>query len=124
MELILIRGLPGSGKTTMAKTQYPDHIHFEADQYFEKDGEYLFRPHLIKDAHEQCQNNTRRALGRGRDVVVANTFTQKWEMEPYHRMAVANGATVKVIEATGKFKNIHGVPDEVIEKMRNRWETL
>jgi len=35
-ELILIRGISGSGKTTMAKRDFPDHEHFEADMFLRR----------------------------------------------------------------------------------------
>lgn len=43
VELLLIRGLPGSGKSTMAK-EYAKagYVHCEADQFFEIDGQYRF----------------------------------------------------------------------------------
>jgi hypothetical protein len=61
---------------------------------------------------------------------VANTFTQRWEMEPYLRMASQYGARIVVIDAFDggmtdeelAVKNIHGVPVEGIRAMRNRWE--
>ena len=31
--IVLIRGVPGSGKTTKAKAEYPDHELIEADQF-------------------------------------------------------------------------------------------
>jgi len=40
-ELFLLRGLPGAGKSTLAKSIGP--INIEADQYFiDSDGEYKF----------------------------------------------------------------------------------
>lgn len=41
-ELVLIRGLPGSGKSTMAKVlAQVGYEHYEADMFFERDGVYL-----------------------------------------------------------------------------------
>lgn len=52
--LIIIQGLPGSGKTTLAKevsSQF-NIPYFEADQYFEdKDGNYNFNPKYLHSAH-------------------------------------------------------------------------
>lgn len=117
--LVLIRGLPGAGKSTIAQ-HLPEYVHVEADHFFQKDGQYQFDPNRLQEAHDWCLATTRQALADGRSVVVANTFTKIWEIKPYLRLGVA----VQVIEATGCWPNIHGVPDQVIEHMRRRWENL
>lgn len=122
MKLVLIRGLPGSGKSTMARAM-TDHQHFEADMFFEQDGEYRYDASKIKDAHEWCQIQTFKALANGKSVVVSNTFTRRSEMEPYFDMAKTFGIVPRIIEATGNWPNIHGVPESVIQNMKQRWET-
>jgi hypothetical protein len=92
--------------------------HFEADMYFMKDGQYQFDYTKIKDAHAWCQNQTKEALARGEEVVVSNTFVKEWEMQPYLDMCPA----VRIITLEGNYGNIHGVPEEVIERMRSSWE--
>ena len=122
--LILIRGVPGSGKTTLAKQYAAEGFqHFEADDYFThpSDG-YRFDRDELKNAHQWCQACTRRAIRLGLDVVVANTFTRRWEMEPYFEMAEQFGADLEVIEATGEWQNVHGVPADVVQAMRARFE--
>lgn len=124
MELVLIRGLPGSGKSTLAKSM-TSHAHVEADMYFVVPYVgYVFDASKIRAAHGWCQRRTRWLLESGQNVVVSNTFTQKWEMQPYIDMAAALNVKVRVIEATGNFKNVHGVPDDIIEKMKARWEVI
>ena len=56
--------------------------------------------------------------------VVANTFTRRWEMEPYLEAAKHRGVSVRIIEATGNWPNVHGVPEDAIERMRARWEPV
>lgn len=125
MELVLIRGLPGSGKSTMARgTMFEDFEHYEADMFFERSGEYCYDASKIREAHEWCQLQTLKALANGKRVVVSNTFTRRFEMEPYFEMCKTFGIKPRVMEATGNWLNVHGVPAEVIEKMRQRWESM
>lgn len=121
MELVLIRGIPGSGKSTIARSMH-GYSHFEADQFFMRDGEYKFDPSKISQAHQQCISNSNAALMNGNDCVVSNTFTRHWEMKPYIEMAKKIGASVRIIVATGRYKNCHGVPEEAIQRMLDRWE--
>ena len=125
VELLLIRGLPGSGKTTMAK-KYAEvgYVHCEADQYFERDGVYKFDPAKLHAAHDDCLRRAIAALDAGRSVVVANTFTCRWEMEPYLKAAKKRGIKVRIVKATGNWPNVHGVPADTIERMRERWEHI
>lgn len=121
-ELVLIRGLPGSGKSTIAKAM-AGYVHYEADMYFEcVDGVYRFRPSEIAIAHQWCQAMAEDELTNGRDVVVANTFTQRWEIIPYVQIAKRAAANLRVITARGEFASVHDVPDEKIKAMRQRWE--
>lgn len=117
-EIVLIRGVPGSDKTTKAKTEYADHKLVEADMFFEDDGTYKYDHRKIKDAHKWCQDTVEQWLEMGYDVVVANTFTRVWEMQPYLDM----GYPVKIVEATGNYGNVHGVPPEIVRRMRERFE--
>jgi hypothetical protein len=57
-------------------------------------------------------------------IVVSNTFTQEWEMEPYFEMAKKYGYKVFsiVIENRHGGSNEHGVPEDKIKIMKERFE--
>lgn len=121
-KLVLIRGMPGSGKSTIAKSM-PGFDHYEADQYFyDKDGNYNFDANKLGHAHDWCQNSTNDSLARGRNVVVSNTFTTKKEMKPYFDMAKNHGIVPSVITAKGDYGSIHNVPVHALNRMKDRFE--
>jgi len=126
--LFLLRGLPGSGKTTLAN-QLGGFL-VEADRYFMEYGEYKFDASKLKEAHAWCRNQVKEWMetnDRGFDVpriVVSNTFTQEWEMKPYFDLAKEHGYTVfsLIVENRHGGKNVHDCPEETIAKMRERFE--
>lgn len=126
--LYLLRGLPGSGKSTLAREL--GGFHLETDMFFIYDGEYRFNPSNLKAAHEWCRQTIQEAMvGWNRippeeKIVVSNTFTQEWEMKPYYELAEKYGYAVfsLVVENRHGGVNEHGVPDETLEKMENRFE--
>ena len=123
-KLVLIRGLPGSGKSTEAKKLF-GFKHFEADMYFiDENGEYKYEARKIRDAHNWCRLETYKAVENGLNVVVSNTFTTNREIEPYFDIADMFGITPVIVECKGKWKSVHNVPDEVINRMADRWEEI
>lgn len=120
--LYLVRGIPGSGKSTFARSLGFKH-HFEADMFFlDERGNYKFDASKIKKAHEWCQSKFLAALSSGENIVVSNTFIRKWEMEFYKQKAEEFGYKVIVKTMTGNYENIHGVPSWKIEQMKNNFE--
>lgn len=134
--LYLIRGLTGSGKSTlvtMLEWSYFEEnvftVNVTADDYFidRPTGEYRFDPKLLKNAHEHCQDLVRRYFMKSDEtnlgaIMVHNTFSCNWEMKPYKDMAKEYGWSVFVIECQNDFGTTHDVPDEVRDRMSERWE--
>lgn len=119
-KLTLIRGIPGSGKTTLAKTICAEL--YEADMWFERFNKGVFDGSKIRRAHAWCQAKAIAALCEGKSVVVANTFTQRWELGPYLDAAKKIGCDVEEIVCHGQFENVHRVPKEKVAEMAARFE--
>jgi predicted kinase len=128
--LYLLRGLPGSGKSTLAR--FVGDAFVEADMFFLKNGKYEFDGSKIRDAHAWCQSTVREWMQMNADtygleyseIAVSNTFTQEWEMEAYYDLAKEFNYKVFsiIVENRHGGVNQHGVPEEKLEQMKNRFE--
>jgi hypothetical protein len=116
--LVLIRGLPGRGKTTMALRYKRDgYAHFEADQFFDVEGQGPFDKEKLPEAHAWCLQQTREALEGGELVCVANVFGKVADIEPYTLL----GVEYQVVEANYPGKSVHNVPDATMRAMEASW---
>jgi hypothetical protein len=120
--LYLVRGLPGSGKSTYAKGLGCFHV--EADMFHIRNGVYRFDGSRAKLAHNWCQKTAFVAMEQGMDVVVSNTFTMDWETWPYVTFAEKTGHVVKIIRMTGEYGTTHNVPAETLENMKKRFQDI
>ena len=126
--LILLRGLPGSGKSTMASILSEDGKHpvFSVDDYFtDKNGGYEFdhlKNHL---AYDNCIQNTLDSIKKNvPKIFIDNTFTLDWELEPYFIMAKENNYRIFVctVENYHGSENIHNISNEQLQKMATKYK--
>jgi adenylate kinase family enzyme len=131
--LYILRGLPGSGKSTLARAMVNSFSICEADQFFvnKETCKYEFNPDEIKIAHQWCKDEVEIRMKDNQvneqyypEIVVSNTFTQEWEMDWYFKIAEKYDYKVFsiIVENRHGGKNVHGVPDEKVEVMRNRFQ--
>lgn len=129
--LILLRGLPGSGKTTLAKLlsengKYPVHA---IDDYFTdaQTGAYNFEFDKNHLAYKQCEEQTLNSIKRGAEkIFIDNTFTIEWELEPYFKLAAQHNCKIFVVTVENRHgsKNIHHVSDEQLQKMAAKYKVV
>lgn len=131
--VIILRGLPGSGKTTMATTiaaMADPHLAVEIccmDDYFINSitGKYEFDARDIPLAVEYCKDKFRKAIDDETDlIIVANTATREFEFKDYKAEAEKHGYTVHcvIVENRHGNKTVHNVPQAMLDKMRNRFK--
>lgn len=122
MKLVLVRGLPGSGKSTIAKNLIGWYHHLETDMFWMLNGEYVFDASRLGEAHTWCQNQTRELMTKGFSPVVSNTFTTKKELKPYFDIAKEFDIVPTIILCQSQWGNIHNVPEETLKRMEARFE--
>lgn len=127
--LILLRGLPGAGKSSLANIlcengKYPIHA---IDDYFvdSETGKYEFDFSKNYLAYAHCEALTEQSLIKEVDkVFIDNAFTLGWEMEPYFKLAAAFNYTIYVVtvEKYHNQQNVHGVSEEQLAKMAAKYQ--
>ncbi|NXV93778.1 NEDD4-binding protein 2-like 1 isoform X2 [Calonectris borealis] len=133
--LVLLRGLPGAGKSTLArqlKRDYPSAVILSTDDFFIENGVYVFEPDFLEDAHKWNQKRAHKAMKNGKSpVIIDNTNIHAWEMKPYVMMARENRYEVIFQEPDTPWKfnvqeltrrNIHHVPRQKIQRMKEQYE--
>ncbi len=127
--LILLRGLPGAGKTSIAEELVDDNtvIHSADDFFYENGpnvGKYDFDASKLYAAHTQCQTRVETAMVNKTDrIIVANTFTTDKEMKPYIEMANNRGYRLVSLIVENRHGNasVHNVPEDAMQRMKDRF---
>lgn len=120
--VIFVRGLPGAGKSSMAKGLYPGVPMLEADDYFMVDGQYRYSPFQVRDAHRDCIRRMEEHIAAGKDVIVCNTFCRAWELKEYMSVALKYPVAVRVLRVSGDFGSSHHVSKEKMAVFRKNFE--
>lgn len=131
--LYIVRGVPGSGKSSLALELVGDEfLVCEADKFFvDEDGNYNFDAKKLGLAHQWCKNKVETYMKDSlvndqwyRKIAVSNTFTREWEMTAYFELAEKYGYRVYsiIVENRHGGTNLHAVPEDTLTAMRERFE--
>lgn len=125
--LVLVRGLPGAGKTSFAKNcDFISCVAADDYPFYNEKGEYKFEFELLPYAHKWCYDKVERWMKYNNipTIYVHNTFTTEREMKPYFDLAKKYDFRVYTIIVENRHgnKSVHNVPEKTIEKMRNRFD--
>lgn len=131
MQIKILSGLSGSGKTTFWQEHFPGAFVVSADGFFCARAKQLgldyhnggegFDPSLLTEAHADCFRRFLSALEeQAHLVVVDNCNTSAWEIAPYVLAGAAYGYGVEILRLhcdpdTAMLRNVHGVPIAAFE---------
>ena len=136
--VIIIRGLPGSGKTYFSNQIVNANKELRvsicsADHYFERQEiGYQFSGDKIAKAHTFCRDQMISSLNDKVDlIIIDNSHSQKWEYQIYQRIALFCGYNVTILEIPCNNENTrskfyerckHPVTNHIHLAMWKRWE--
>lgn len=122
--VIILRGVSSSGKSTVAKLFGYDPVICTADDFFYDGDDYKFDPRFLGAAHEQCFQKFLFALDDDKieTIVVANTNTKESDFQEYIDEARKRDIMVfsLVVEKRHSGQNDHDVPEKTIRKQEQR----
>ena len=120
VRFLLIRGLPGSSKSTVARKLAAKYgvKHVENDAYLMHGDKYVWTPEAAKDAAKRCFEDAMSALRSRKDTIVSNVFVTRKSIDRYVRAAKQLGCEVQVWRMTNDFGNVHDVPANVLASMK------
>jgi predicted kinase len=127
---IIMRGIPGSGKSTVAAMLRADGVICSTDEFWtQPDGSYLFDKDRLQEAHQDTLRRFRDALKAGKSPVICdNTNVRRRYFADYIAAAEGAGYRVHVVHveadsvAMAAERNSHNVKPETVARMAATWE--
>ena len=126
MVITIMRGIPGSRKSTWVKENLPKAVVVSADSYFMVDGRYQYDASKIAQAHAHCLRGFAMMVAGPpqslpHDLVVDNTNITVAELAPYVALGKAWGHEVRIVQmkclSAEMQPNDHGVPFYIVQSM-------
>ncbi len=134
--LRIFRGLPGSGKSYLAKKMSEEEraIVLNNDELLVTDGAYKWDEDLVLIAHQFNQKRATSAMRENAPLIVLdNTNLLPYHSSPYVRLAKFYGYNYEVIDSKTPWaldvdelakRNTHNIPKSIIECMKKTLDEL
>jgi len=135
-KLIIMRGIPGSGKTTKANELMkasPDSVRCSADDFpgYYLNGSYKWSAEACSSAHSYCKSKFKYYLSLETNlIIIDNTNILKRDYKFYKDEAIKNGYKVEICEipfdktqaSVYAMRNLHNVSEEKIIQMMEKYQ--
>lgn len=132
--LIILRGLPGSGKSDLAKQLVGNGVIHSTDNYLIKEGKYKFDKEKISRYHRLNFLTSVESMKKGiSPIIIDNTNIMAVYCVGYVKYGKMYGYKIEVVESNVPWafdieelvkRNKHGVSKETLSEMFQKYERL
>ena len=137
-QIIILRGVPGAGKSTLAqqiiadaRTKGEKAVAFSPDDYFTTPtGEFRFDSAQLPQAHVSCFRRFLKFLQGGAGIaIIDNANIRIFVMSPYVLASQAYGFEVKIIRLVcdpnvAAARTSRGASPQMVKEMHDRMQTI
>ena len=131
--LIIVRGLPSSGKTTLTKIllAFGGESICSDDYMTMPDGSYQFSRQGFIESHKTCQQDCETLMQKNiSPIIIHNNMGEAWEAEKYFELAnnyayspmVLNLYDAGLNDSELASRSTHSMPQHLIQKVRQKWD--